>query len=145
MIYRMIQSNLFFNFMLIFIFFINFLYKKNFNCKLEEIISYRQTHLFASARDLKPAPTTFFLKAGYFCIPLTLVILNIFCTTLLPNFYLINLQHSSCKHAFEIRVENSVDPDQMASSTAFRKRINTTMFESHVDYLAFVRSRHNLH
>ena len=32
----------------------------------------------------------------------------------LPNFYPFNLQHSSCNHIFTIRVENSVDPDQMA-------------------------------
>ena len=37
------------------------------------------------------------------------------CTTLLPNFYPVNLQHSSCKHVFSIWVENSVDPCQMAS------------------------------
>ena len=35
-----------------------------------------------------------------------------------PIFYLVNLQHSSYKHAFTSRVENSVDPDQMASSEA---------------------------
>ena len=41
--------------------------------------------------------------------------LNIFlCTTLFPKFYPVNLQHSSRKHVFSIRVENSVDPDQMA-------------------------------
>ena len=32
---------------------------------------------------------------------------------LLPNVY--NLQNFSCKHVFSIRVENSVDPDQLAS------------------------------
>ena len=36
------------------------------------------------------------------------------CTTMLPNFYLFTLQYSSCKHFFSFRVENSVDPDQMA-------------------------------
>ena len=36
------------------------------------------------------------------------------CTTLLPNFYPVKMQHSSCKHVFSIRVENSLDPDQMA-------------------------------
>ena len=30
-------------------------------------------------------------------------------------FYPVNMQHSSFKHAFSIGVENSVDPDQMAS------------------------------
>ena len=39
-------------------------------------------------------------------------------TTLLPNFYPDNLQHSSCKHVLSIGVENSVDPDQMALSEA---------------------------
>ena len=39
----------------------------------------------------------------------------------MPNSYIyllypVNLLHSSCKHVFSIRVENSVDPDQMASS-----------------------------
>ena len=33
-------------------------------------------------------------------------------------FYPVNLQHSSSMHIFSIRVENSVDPDQMASSEA---------------------------
>ena len=50
-----------------------------------------------------------------------------------PEFYPFILQHFSCKHAFSIRVENSVDPDQMALSEAslsgstvffFQKRIN---------------------
>ena len=39
-----------------------------------------------------------------------------YCTTLFPIFYPVNLQHSSCKHIFLIRVEQSVDPDQTASS-----------------------------
>ena len=33
-----------------------------------------------------------------------------------PHFYLVNLQHSRCKYAFSIRVENSVYSNQMASS-----------------------------
>ena len=51
-------------------------------------------------------------------ISLTLVMLTILCTTLLPNFNPVKLKHSSCKHLFSIRVENSVDPDQMASLEA---------------------------
>ena len=35
-----------------------------------------------------------------------------------PTFYPVNLQHSSCKGVVLIRVENSVDTDQMASSIA---------------------------
>ena len=34
-----------------------------------------------------------------------------------PFFYPAHLQHSSCKHAFSIKVQNSADPDQMASFT----------------------------
>ena len=34
------------------------------------------------------------------------------------DFYPVNMQHSSCKHVFSIKVENSVDPDQMASFKA---------------------------
>ena len=49
---------------------------------------------------------------------LTFVKLNIFYAVTLPNCYTVNLQHSSCKHIFPIRVENSVDPVQMASSEA---------------------------
>ena len=45
--------------------------------------------------------------------PLSCIIL---CTTLLPNLYPTNLQHSSCKHVFSMRGENSVDPDQVTSS-----------------------------
>ena len=37
------------------------------------------------------------------------------CTTLLPNFYPVKLQLSSCKHVFSIR-KKTVDPDGMASS-----------------------------
>ena len=33
-------------------------------------------------------------------------------------FYPVDLQHSRCKHTFSVRVENSVDPDQLASSEA---------------------------
>ena len=38
--------------------------------------------------------------------------------TLLPNIYPVKLLHSSCKHVFSIKVENSVDPDQLASDEA---------------------------
>ena len=41
-----------------------------------------------------------------------------FYVQLLLHFYHINLQHSSCKSGFSIRVENSVGPDQMASEEA---------------------------
>ena len=34
-------------------------------------------------------------------------------STLLPIFYPVNLQHCTNKHVFSIRVERSVDPDQM--------------------------------
>ena len=52
-----------------------------------------------------------------------------------PQFYLVNLQHSSncCKHIFSIRVENRLDPDQMASS-------DPTMF-SQEDISRFSRLR----
>ena len=40
----------------------------------------------------------------------------ILCTTLLPNLYATKLQHTSFKHVFSIREENSVDPDQLASA-----------------------------
>ena len=39
-------------------------------------------------------------------------------SSLLPNFYPVSLQHSNFQHAFTIRVRNSVNPDQMASSGA---------------------------
>ena len=50
--------------------------------------------------------------------------LYILSTTLLPNFYPVNLQHSIWKHVFSIRVENTVlannsDPDEMPQSAAF--------------------------
>ena len=35
------------------------------------------------------------------------------CSTRIPNFYPVSLQHSSCKNVFSIRLESSVDPDQM--------------------------------
>ena len=41
---------------------------------------------------------------------------SILCTTLLPNFYPFNLQHSNYYHLISIEVESSVDPHQMASS-----------------------------
>ena len=49
-------------------------------------------------------------------VNLTLGMLNIFMYYTPPQFYPVNLQHSRCKHMFSIREENSVDPDQMASS-----------------------------
>ena len=49
-------------------------------------------------------------------ILLTLALLNTLCATLLLCFYPVNLQFFSWKHVFSIGVENSVDPDQMASS-----------------------------
>ena len=49
---------------------------------------------------------------------LTLIMLNILYTILLPNFYTVHLQHSSCMHAFSFKVENSVNPDQMHSLEA---------------------------
>ena len=48
-------------------------------------------------------------------VSLTIVMLTVLRTTLLPNFNSVNLKHSSCKHLFSITVENGVDPDQMAS------------------------------
>ena len=41
--------------------------------------------------------------------------------TFLPNFYPVNLQQSIYQHVFSIKVENSVDPDQMA--TVFLKNV----------------------
>ena len=48
---------------------------------------------------------------------LTLVMLNSF---IYPQFCPVKLQHYSCisKHVFSIRVENTADPDQMATSEA---------------------------
>ena len=40
---------------------------------------------------------------------------SLYRNALLPNFKHVYLQHSSCEHVFTIKVENSVDPDQMAS------------------------------
>ena len=37
-------------------------------------------------------------------------------STLLRNFNIVNMQHSSCKHVFSIGVKNSVDHDQLASN-----------------------------
>ena len=51
-------------------------------------------------------------------ISLTLVMLTVLRTTLLLNFNPVKLKHSSCKHLFSIRVENRVDPDQVASLEA---------------------------
>ena len=48
----------------------------------------------------------------------TLVMLNISIYTLLPNFYPVNLQHSSFKNAYSIRVANRGDSDQAALSEA---------------------------
>ena len=36
----------------------------------------------------------------------------------LPQFYEDNMQDSSCRHVISIRIDNSVNPDQMASSEA---------------------------
>ena len=50
---------------------------------------------------------------------IALIMLNIFMFYIPTYFYPVNLQHSSCWHAFLI-VENSVDPDQMALLEASR-------------------------
>ena len=49
----------------------------------------------------------------------SLLMLNDLCTPLLHIVYPINMQHFSCKHVyFSIRVENSVNHDQMTSLEA---------------------------
>ena len=57
------------------------------------------------------------IEVGITCF-LTLAMLKLLCTTVLPNFYPIYLQHSSYKHMLLIRVGNVVGPDQMALSIA---------------------------
>ena len=48
-----------------------------------------------------------------------IVMLNIFILDyILPQLYPVNQQHCSDNHLFSSRMENSVDPDQMASSEA---------------------------
>ena len=42
-------------------------------------------------------------------------------------FFLINLYHSSFKHVFSIRVENSADPEQMPASETI-KSVYTVCF-----------------
>ena len=67
----------------------------------------------------------------FYIIFLTLFTLKSLCTTLLPNLYPVHLQHSSCKLVFTIRVENSVNPDQMASSEA--NWSGSTVFENEIN------------
>ena len=49
---------------------------------------------------------------------LTLAMLNMFMYYTPPQFFLLYLQYTSFKQVFSIKVENNVDPDQMASSEA---------------------------
>ena len=49
-----------------------------------------------------------------------------------PNFYPVNLQHSSCKHAFLIEWK-TVDPDQVAS-TMYSKRTKFVLSRTWVKY-----------
>ena len=59
-------------------------------------------------------------------VTFTLVMLNIVCNKLLPNLILFTCSMTSCKHVCSIRVENNVDPDQLASGLdlqCFQKRI----------------------
>ena len=70
----------------------------------------------------------------------TLIMLNSLCTTLLPNFQPVNLHLSSCKRVFSIRMENSVDPDQMALSEAEGSYSGSTLF-SEKDKFGFSRTR----
>ena len=58
----------------------------------------------------------FFSKACIKMHCLYLVILNNFMYNTTPHYYPVNLQYSRCKHVFSISVENSKDPDQMATS-----------------------------
>ena len=58
--------------------------------------------------------TDMLVEDSYRILFLTHVIPNILCTLLLPKFHPNYLQHSSDKHIFTSRFENSVDADQMA-------------------------------
>ena len=82
--------------------------------------------LFYENNNLKIALLVCFLLLFFL---LTSVMLKI-CTTLFPKCYPVNLQHSICKHVFSIRVENSVDPDQLAS---FWLRNKKTFFLLHIN------------
>ena len=57
-------------------------------------------------------------RFAYVMLSFTFIMLNILYTSLLPNVYPVNLKHSNYEHPFSFRVENNVDPDQMASSEA---------------------------
>ena len=69
----------------------------------------------------------------------TLVMQNIF-MYYTPPFYPVDLQYSSYKHVLSSRLENSVDPDQMASSVAIES--GYTVF-SKMDKFEFSRARVN--
>ena len=71
---------------------------------------------------------------------LSLAMLNILCTALLPKFYPVKLLHSSCKNVFTIRETNSADPDQLASSEA---SLSGYTLSSKKDKSRFSRTRVN--
>ena len=73
----------------------------------------------------------------------TLVMLNMFMyLNFPPIFYPCHQQHSNYKHVFSIRVENTDDPDQMASSeaswsgsTVFSKKDKSWFSKSQTNWL----------
>ena len=69
-------------------------------------------------------------------VQLTLVSLNTFMYYTPPNVYHVNLQHNL--GIFTTRVENKVDPNQMASSTLFSKEDISGFSRTRVRLLAFM-------
>ena len=59
------------------------------------------------------------LKTGFTVIHIySMSCCFVLCTTFLPHFYPVYLQHSSSKHLFSISDETSLNPDRLASSEA---------------------------
>ena len=72
--------------------------------------------------------------------PLTFLMLVFLCTTLLPKFYTINLHNSAYQHVFTSRVENSVNPDQLASRKPADLDLVSCPTKIHLGFMVRVKS-----
>ena len=83
-------------------------------CKATKQTNKQNTSTFKNSVDPDEMQPNMASRQVLHC--LILIMLNNFMyTSFLPNFYSVNLQHSIYQHVFSIKVENSVDPDQMAT------------------------------
>ena len=83
-------------------------------CKATKQTNKQNTSTLKNSVDQFEMQQNIALQQVLHCLIL-IMLYNFMYTSFLPNFYPVNLQHSIYQHVFSIKVENSVDPDQMAT------------------------------